>query len=131
MGKNKYGSYQSFWMGRTRIVKISFFLKITVLAVLVVLSVGSYAISANMHPANVRLVQLGFMPPPKYFPEVPRIPAYYAKKLWENGEARFFLVSHSSLHLIVGGIHLGAGTDFYNLDFPSLKVIPGDTLVFY
>ena len=112
-------------------VKISYLLKISALAVFVVLGVGSYAFSSNMHPANVRLVQMGFMPPPMYFPEVPRIPAYYAKKLWENGEARFFLVSYSSLHLIVGGIHLGAGTDFYNLDFPRLNVRPGDTLVFY
>ncbi len=67
---------------------------------------GAEAKNDNLHPMNKRLIDHGYMPYPKYYPQIPRIPVNYAKKLWEEGEARFILVSYQKKELIVGAVHL-------------------------
>lgn len=66
----------------------------------------SNAKNVDLHPMNKRLIDFGYMPYPKYFPQVPRIPVNYAKKLWSEGKARFILVSYQKKELIVGAVHL-------------------------
>ena len=66
----------------------------------------AYAQGRNMHPVNKRLMDLGIMGHPKYYPEVPRITATAARHYYQEGKARFVLISHSDRHLILGGIHL-------------------------
>lgn len=60
----------------------------------------------ELHPINKKLVQMGFMPVPKYYPEIPRIPAEQAFLLYKQGKALFVLISYHDKDLIVGGIHL-------------------------
>lgn len=85
---------------------------------------------SNLHPMNKRLVDLGYMPYPKYFPQVPRIPVNYAKKLWEEGKARFILVSYQKKELIVGAVHLD--NEVPPFDISRFKLTgPDQTIVVY
>lgn len=87
----------------------------------------SVASNGGLHPFNQRLIELGYMPYPKYFPEVPRIPVYYAKKLWEEGEARFIFVSYQKKDLIVGAVHLD--TEVPPFDISQFKLTGEDQVI--
>jgi hypothetical protein len=85
---------------------------------------------AQLHPMNRQLVQMGLMPFPKYYPEIPRITAEVAYHLYLSGKALFVLISYRDLDLIVGGIHLGEDT-LPTTDPNKLPFRPGQVLVVY
>ena len=66
----------------------------------------SLSFADKLHPLNKRLIDAGYMPYPKYYPHVPRVPAYAAKHYYDSGKATFVLVSHSNRDLIFGARHL-------------------------
>lgn len=76
------------------------------LSLIIFSSVQTFAQNSKIHPENIRLVNMGYMSTPKYYPEIQRIPAGYAKKLWQEGKARFVYVSYSKQNLIIGGIYI-------------------------
>lgn len=84
----------------------------------------------QLHPINKKLVQLGLMPIPKYYPEVPRITAHQAYSLYSSGKALFVLISYSDKHLIVGGFHLTEDKP-PKINPNRLPFKPGQVLVTY
>lgn len=84
----------------------------------------------QLHPINKKLVQMGIMPVPKYYPEVPRITAQQAYSLYLSGKALFVLISSSNHHLIVGGLHLTEDKP-PRIDPNRLPFRPGQILVAY
>lgn len=84
----------------------------------------------KLHPMNQKLVQMGMMPVPKYYPEIPRITAEMAYSLYLSGKALFTLISYSDQHLIVGGIHLTENKP-PSMDPNTLPFQPGQILVVY
>ncbi len=91
---------------------------------------GSAKEKARLHPRNRKLIKLGLMPYPKYYPEIPRITAREALALYKQHKALFILISHQDLHLIVGGIHLTEG-EYPRIDPNRLPLKKGQVLVLY
>jgi len=65
--------------------------------------------SRDLHPRNKQLMKLNLMTYPKYHPNIPRVTAKEALRLYQENKALFILISASSKHLIHGGIHLTEG----------------------
>lgn len=84
----------------------------------------------QIHPINIQLAQMGLMPIPKYYPEVPRITPEKAYSLYVTGSALFALISYSDKHLIVGGIHLTENLP-PRIDPNRLPFQPGQILIVY
>jgi hypothetical protein len=101
------------------------------LVLVAVILVGQPAIaSTTMHPYNQKLVKLGYMPAPKYYPEIPRIPATYAKHLYDQGQAKFLYVAYSSKHLIVGATYL-TEDQVHTVPLSKFGLKKGEPLVIY
>jgi len=79
-----------------------------------------------LHPLNKRNIAIGLMPYPKYFPEVPRVTAVYAKHLYDKGKGFFIGVSTHDVQ-IVGGMQMSErevwDTDFGSLNIPDDKAV--------
>ncbi|WP_028575386.1 hypothetical protein [Desulfonatronovibrio hydrogenovorans] len=84
----------------------------------------------QIHPINQQLVQVGLMPVPKYYPEIPRITSEHAYSLYLAGRALFVLISHSDRHLILGGVHLTENLP-PRIDPNRLPFQPGQVLIVY
>lgn len=91
---------------------------------------AGYAQSSRLHPVNKRLMDLGLMGHPKYYPEVPRITANAALHYYNEGKARLVLISHSDRHLIVGGIHLTEDRP-PRMNPNSIPLLPDQVLITY
>jgi len=101
------------------------------LVLVAVILVGQPAIaSTTMHPYNQKLVKLGYMPAPKYYPEIPRIPATYAKHLYDQGKAKFLYVAYSPDNLIVGASYL-TEDQVHTVPFSKFGLKDGEPLVIY
>lgn len=101
------------------------------LVLVAVILVGQPAIaSTTMHPYNQKLVKLGYMPAPKYYPEIMRIPATYAKHLYEQGKAKFLYVSYSPDNLIVGASYL-TEDQVHSVPLSKFGLKEGEPLVIY
>ena len=85
---------------------------------------------AKLHPMNAKWIKQGLMKYPRYFPEIPRIPAEMAYGLYLQNKALFVYASHKNDYLIVGGIHFTeAQLDKINPD--KLPFKPGQILIIY
>ncbi|TRO83360.1 hypothetical protein [Trichloromonas acetexigens] len=102
--------------------------KTLLIAILVLLFSGTNVNAKNlMHPLNERNVAIGLMPRPKYYPEVPRVTAVYAKYLYDQGQGFFIAVSTHDIQ-IVGGIQM-TEREVWDTDFSKIK-IPDNKIVF-
>lgn len=74
------------------------------------IGLSSDVFSEKVHPINLKLVKHGYLKTiPKYYPEVARLPADIALKLYNANQALFILVSYHDKDLIPGGIHFNEG----------------------
>ncbi|MDY0131703.1 MAG: hypothetical protein RBR53_03450 [Desulforegulaceae bacterium] len=86
--------------------------RIKIIFLFLVLFVGfsSNVFSKNVHPINLKLIKHGYLKAvPKYYPEVPRIPANTALNLYNSNQALFILVSYHNKDLIPGAFHFTEG----------------------
>lgn len=91
---------------------------------------GQPAFASTMHPYNHTLVKMGYMPAPKYYPEIMRIPATYAKHLYDQGKAKFLYVSYSPDNLIVGATYL-TEDQVHSVPLSKFGLKKGEPLVIY
>jgi len=92
--------------------------------------ISHMSVASQMHPQNQKLVKLGYMPSPKYYPEIPRIPATYAKMLFDQGKAKFLYVAYSPNNLIVGGMYL-TEDQVHSVPLSKFGLKKGQPLVIY
>jgi len=95
-----------------------------------VVLVGQPAFASTMHPYNQKLVKMGYMPAPKYYPEIMRIPATYAKHLYDQGKAKFLYVAYSPDKLIVGATYL-TEDQVHTVPLSKFGLKKGEPLVIY
>jgi hypothetical protein len=100
------------------------------LILVVAMLVGQPAVASTIHPYNQKLVKMGYMPAPKYYPEIPRIPATYAKHLYDQGQAKFLYVSYSPDNLIVGATYL-TEDQVHSVPLSKFGLKKGEPLVIY
>ena len=100
------------------------------LVLVAMMLIGQSAVASTMHPYNQKLVKMGYMPAPKYYPEIPRIPATYAKHLYDQGQAKFLYVSYSPDNLIVGATYL-TEDQVHTVPLSRFGLKKGEPLVIY
>lgn len=105
-------------------------LRLVFLAIFFFLAMATGVSAGKLHPLNARLIKAGLMPYPKYYPEIPRIPASYAYQLYKTGKALFALISYHNKDQIVGGLWLTEGK-YPTINPNKLPFKKGQCLVLY